>query len=89
MSKLFNAIQEGYDSNNRIVFLCQDANGVYVFKPATGFKSTHFKSEKEEAATACFNRQVSCGHTHAFYEEGESQQEGEKYPDPETKKSKR
>lgn len=83
MSKLFNAVQEGHDSLNRIVFLCQDSNGVYVYKPANGFKSKHFWfPEEEEEANACFERQVSCGHVHAFYEEGEHQEEGEEYPTP-------
>ncbi len=84
--KLFNAIKEGSDSANRIVFLCQDSNGLYVYKPSNGFKSTHY--EDEEAAQPCFDRQVSCSHTHAFYEEDERQKDGEEYPTPDEDEAK-
>ena len=80
MSKLFNPIQESHDPLNRIVFLCKDANGFYVYKPANGFRSRHFKNEANEDCQACFERQVCCGHVHAFYEDGETPAEGEDFP---------
>ncbi len=79
MSKLFQPIAESHDPINRIVFLCKDANGLYVYKPANGFRSRHFE-EKTPALENCFNRQASCGHVHAFYEENEGPLNGEEYP---------
>lgn len=82
--KLFEAIAEKHDGKGRIVFLCEDANGLFVFKPATGFKSKHFTDDAEgdEAMQNCFERQIGCSHTHAFYNENERPEEGEEYPLP-------
>ena len=80
MSKLFNPVQESHDPLNRIVFLCKDANGFYVYKPANGFRSRHFENENDAECVACFDRQISCGQVHAFYEENETAEAGEEYP---------
>ncbi len=82
MEKLFNAVKEGHDSNNRIVFLCKDANGVYVFKPSNGFKSKHYPGEEEEAAIDCITRQVGCGDPHGCYDDHERPSDNEEYPEP-------
>ncbi|MBC7509662.1 MAG: hypothetical protein H7320_13080 [Ferruginibacter sp.] len=78
--KLFEHLQEGHDPIGRIVFLCKDKHGTYVYKPTSGFKSKHYGADDEEAQQACFNRQQSCGHVHAFYEDWERQADGEVYP---------
>lgn len=81
---LFKSIQEGHDSIGRIVFVCKDANGLFVYKPGSGFRSKHYAdtADGDQDLEACFERQVSCGHTHAFYEEHERPAEGEEYPLP-------
>lgn len=82
MSKsLFKPVQENYDGRGRIVFVCQDKTGFYVYKPATGYRSTHFK--KGKALDACFERQVCCNHNNAFYEANEMPAAEEQYAEPE------
>lgn len=77
--KLFEPVAEKHDGKGRIVFICEDANGLFVMKPATGFKSKHFSDEEE--LNACFERQAGCGHAHAFYNANEQAAEGEEYPE--------
>jgi hypothetical protein len=86
MDKLFEAVQEGHDSKNRIVFICKDANGFYVLKPATGFKSKHYPAQDDAELLQCYERVCGCGHTHAFYEDSERPAEGEKYSTEKTVK---
>lgn len=82
MDKLFTPVQEGHDSKNRIVFICQDANGFFVLKPQTGFRSKHWPEKENDELAACYERVCGCGHTHAFYEDWEKPAEGEEYPAP-------
>ncbi|RTL56244.1 MAG: hypothetical protein EKK37_17375 [Sphingobacteriales bacterium] len=85
MDKLFNPVKTGYDPRNRPVFICENEDGSqFVYKPGSGFKSRSFLNEDARIETI-FNRQVACGHAHAFYEEGE-REEAEKSPELESGK---
>lgn len=86
MNKLFDSIKEGSDPRNRVVFICKDANGLYVYKPTSGFKSRHYTLEEAFELQDCFDRQCACGHAHAFYNDGERPAKGEKYPLPKKEK---
>ena len=82
---LFKQVAEKYDSRNRVVFICQDLQGFYVFKPATGFKTKHWASEKTKALQQCFARQISCGQQFGFFNPGEAPAKDEDYslaPEP-------
>ncbi len=81
-NKLFDTVHEAHDGKGRVVFICKDANGLYVYKPQNGFKSKHYADDAEgdEALAACFERQKGCNHQHAFYEDSERPAKGEKYP---------
>jgi len=79
MSNIFKAIDEKHDGKNRVVFVCKDPQGFYVFKPATGFKTRHWKTATTKALKECFARQVSCGHQHGFYNPGEAPAVDENY----------
>lgn len=83
MNKLFKSIKEGTDGRGRVVFICKDANGLYVYKPQTGFKSKHYDAEGDsEALDAAFTRQCGCNHQHAFYNDDERPAADEQYPAP-------
>lgn len=77
MSKLFNPIKEAHDGGCRIVFVCKDAAGFYVLKPATGYRSKHFATARQ--CTPVMAAQVACTHSHAFYNDGDRPADGEKY----------
>ena len=79
MSNIFKAIEEKHDGRNRVVFVCEDPQGYYVFKPATGFKTKHWPKSTTKALRECFARQVSCGHQHSFYNPGEAPAADENY----------
>ena len=79
MDKLFEPVQEGHDGKGRVVFICKDASGFYVYKPATGFKTKHWEGETDDELVSCFDRQVSCTQNHAFLEDHEHMAEGEVY----------
>ncbi len=76
---LFNAVQEGHDGKGRIVFLCQDPQGFYCFKPATGFKTKHWKKQDAKILVACFERQISCTQNTGFFEKDEAPAADENY----------
>jgi hypothetical protein len=76
---LFTSVEQKYDSRNRPVFICQDPQGFYVFKPATGFKTKHWPAQDDEALQSCFARQVSCGHQFGFFNPGEAPEVDEDY----------
>lgn len=79
MEKLFEPVHEGHDGKGRVVFICEDVSGFYVYKPQTGFITRHWPTEIEPALVACFKRQVSCTQNHAFLEDGEHLVKGESY----------
>ncbi len=74
MDKLFNPVQEAHDAKNRQVFVCKDAKGFHVYKPATGFKSRSWATDADEALQACFNRQIADSQRFASYEAGEKEE---------------
>lgn len=74
MDKLFDPVNEAHDAKNRQVFLCKSAQGFYVYKPATGFKSRSWLKEDDEALQACWGRQIGDSQTFASYEAGEKQE---------------
>lgn len=76
---LFKSVREGHDGKGRVVHLCQDAAGFYVYKPATGFRTRHWKSLDTKALIACFNRQVVCTQNTGFFEKGEAPTANEDY----------
>jgi len=76
-NQLFKSVKEGHDPKNRVVFICQDTDGFYIYKPSTGFKSTHFKTAK--LAEPHFNYQCACGHNNAFYSEENAPKKNEIY----------
>ncbi len=78
-NKLFEAVKEGHDGKARIVLLCQDPQGFYVFKPATGFKTKHWLAEDDAELISCFERQVSCTQNNGFLEPGEGPAANENY----------
>jgi hypothetical protein len=78
-STLFNPVKEGHDGKNRVVFICQDAKGFYVYKPATGFKTKHWPKQDTKAVVNCFKRQVSCTQNNGFFEPGEAPSAEEVY----------
>lgn len=78
--KLFEHIKEAHDGIGRVIFVCKDQNGMYVYKPTSGFKSKHYSDEESEDLEACFERQKGCNHTHAFYEESERPTDTDVYP---------
>jgi hypothetical protein len=80
-NKLFDTVQEAHDGKGRVVFICKDTNGLYVYKPQSGFKSRHYTEDTEdtEGLAACFDRQKGCNHTHAFYEDSERPAVDEEY----------
>ena len=59
-NKLFQEIETAYDPKNRQVMICKDANGFYVYKPRTGFKSQYYKAVDSEELQAEFNTQCGC-----------------------------
>lgn len=77
--KIFEAVDEKHDGKGRIVFLCKDAYGFYVYKPGTGFKSRHWLEQDDKHLVACFDRQVICTQNHGFLEKGEAPKKGEVY----------
>ena len=80
MQKMFTKIKEGHDSKNRPVFVCQDENGQFVFKPSTSYASRHF-TVGDAAIDAAFDHQVSCGHDGPWYMEGHAPAPYEVFPD--------
>jgi hypothetical protein len=78
-NKLFEPVKEGYDGKGRVVFICQDKNGFYVYKPATCFKTKHWAKKTDKVLLACYNRQVSCTQNNGFFEKGEAPAAGEDY----------
>ena len=78
-NKLFEPVKEAYDGKNRVVFICQDKNGFYVYKPNTVFKTKHWPSLDNEELQACFDRQVGCTHNNGFFEKGEAPATEENY----------
>ncbi len=82
---LFKQVAEKYDSRNRVVFICQDPQGFYVFKPSTGFRTKHWASQNAKALQKCFARQVSCSHQFGFFNPDEAPLKDEDYslaPEP-------
>jgi hypothetical protein len=78
-NSLFKAVEEKHDSKNRVVFVCEDPQGFYVFKPATGLKTKHWNTRSNKSLVACFNRQISCGQPHGFFIPGEAPAVDENY----------
>jgi hypothetical protein len=78
-TKLFEPVKEAHDGKGRVVFICQDKNGFYVFKPATAFKTRHWKNVDSKQLQACFKRQIGCTQNHGFFEKGEVPAPGEDY----------
>jgi hypothetical protein len=70
-NKLFDPVTEAHDAKNRQVFICKDAQGFHVYKPATGFKSKSWATDGDEALKACFERQIADSQRFASYEPGE------------------
>lgn len=79
-AQLFKSVKEGHDPKNRVVFVCQDPKGFYVYKPATGFKSTHFKTA--DSAEEHFNQQCAFSQNNAFYSKENLPKKNENYPNP-------
>ncbi len=79
MNTLFKSVKEGHDGKGRIVFVCSDKAGFYVYKPQTGFKTKHWKTKSDKALISCFNRQVGCTQNTGFFEPGEAPAKGESY----------
>ena len=63
--QLFTAIETGYDSRNRIVYIAQnpDTKLYFVYKPRTGYKSDNFKNPDSPRLRKLYNRQIACSHT--------------------------
>lgn len=78
-SLLFKSVKEGHDGKGRIVFICTDAAGFYVYKPQTGFKTKHWTTAKDKKLIACFKRQVGCTQNAGFFEQGEAPAKNEDY----------
>ncbi|MFZ4056970.1 MAG: hypothetical protein ACOYKE_02475 [Ferruginibacter sp.] len=81
MSKLFVPVESGHDGKARVVHICADANGYYVYKPQTGFKSKHWKKKNAVELANCFNQQLSCTQNNAFYDSSSKPSETEEYPE--------
>lgn len=70
--KAFEVVSTSYDPKNRPVHLCKDKLGkFYTYKPATGYSSRTFADQEDERLKNIFERQCSCSHNNAFYEEGD------------------
>lgn len=80
MNILFKSVKEGHDGKARIVFICQDANGFFVYKPQTGFRTKHWKTKNNKVLMSCFYRQVSCTQNNGFFDAGEAPAANEQYP---------
>jgi len=78
-SVLFKSVKEGHDGKGRIVFICTDAAGFFVYKPQTGFKTRHWPNRKDKKMIGCFNRQIGCTQNTGFFEQGEAPKMGEDY----------
>ena len=78
-NKLFEPVETAHDGKARVLFICQDKNGFYVFKPATGFKTRHWETKEDENLQACWERQKGCTQNNGFFEAGECPAEGEDY----------
>ncbi len=78
---MFSIKKETHDPRGRIVFICKDANGFFVYKPGTGYNSRHWQDRSEPELQAAFLHQESCGHNNPFYNNGHQPQPGEVYPD--------
>ena len=82
MQYLFNKVAEAHDGKGRVVFICQDANGFFVYKPTTGLRTKHWPTVDDVAIIAAFNRQAACSHNNGFFEPGEAPANDEIYPLP-------
>jgi hypothetical protein len=71
MGNLFQPVKEGHDGKGRVLFICVDQSGYYVYKPQTGFRTKHWKTEKNKELIACFKRQVGCTQNAGFLEPNE------------------
>lgn len=80
MQKMFTISKEGHDGKGRAVFVCSDANGLFVYKPSTGYAGRHF-TEGDAAIDAAFDHQVSCGHNAPWYLDGHAPAPNEVFPD--------
>jgi hypothetical protein len=80
MQKMFTISKEGHDCKGRTVFVCSDANGLFVYKPSTGYASRHF-TKGDAAIEAAFDHQVACGHNGPWYLEGHAPLPNEVFPD--------
>lgn len=72
MEKLFDVVTTAYDPKAKPVHLCKSADGYYVYKPSSGFKSRAFAKENNKKLLAIYERQRHDAQTFASYLPGEA-----------------